>query len=393
MTTRETNAELRRLARTYVADLLRLPHASEEGAATYVLRLNDHGPGVLLLAGTHSNETVTPSVLLSFAERLCLAIRDDTDIAFGKKSYTKDDVSTIVGALNILLLPLVNPDGADWQEQTVKLWRRNRALNWDAPCRPEYDCRGVDINRNFNFLWHCGLNASADAWSSKYKGPAPASEPETRNVVWLLDQEELEIGFLLDLHALDRPVNGLVLYPWGDAPNQTSDPKQSFKNKPKCADVSGGKYREYLPIADHTWFKETSKAVAAACSDAVTYTAKQSYELYPTTGTACDYAYSRHIANVSKRPVLPILIECASPFYPSPDQERRVIDEVSAGIFEFLLRCAKDVARTRRAAGRAQAGPARRNAAQPSRPSSAEARAASARSRSASAARPSRLRS
>jgi len=362
MTSSEVNAVLRRLARTYVADLLRLPHASEEGVASYALRINDTGPGVLLMSGVHSNETVTSAVLLSFAERLCDAIRYDTDISFGTKTFTKGDVNAIMETLNITVVPLVNPDGADWQEQVVRLWRRNRARNWDAPCQPEYDCRGVDINRNFNFLWHCGFNASPDAWSSKYKGPAAHSEPETRNVVWLLDEDDLEIGFLLDLHALDKTVDGLVLYPWGDAPNQSKNPKQSFKFKPACSVVSGGKYGEYISATDEKWFKDTAKAVAEACTSSVTYTAEQSFYLYPTTGTACDYAYSRSIANGNKRQVLPLLIEAASPFYPDPGTAQRVIDEVSAGIFAYLSQCAKLVrSRTRTSAtGKARPAPSAR---------------------------------
>jgi hypothetical protein len=345
MTSNEVNATLRRLARTYVTDLVRLPNASQEGAASHALHINDTGVGVLLLAGVHPNETVTPAILLTFAERLCEAIRGGTGITFGPVSYTKDDVKTIISALNILVLPLANPDGADWQEQVTVPWRKNRALNWDSGCREGYDCHGVDINRNFDFLWRCGFNASPDAWSAKYKGPGAGSEPETRNIVWLLDEDDFQISFLLDVHARDRADAGLVLYPWGDAKNQSTDPKQSFTKKPKCEVVSGGKYGEYISLADHAWFKKTAKTVAEACSGYVKYTPQQSYYLYPTTGTVCDYAYSRHIAKASKRPVLPILIESASPFFPTQDEATRAIDEVSAGIFAFLLQCAKDAAR------------------------------------------------
>jgi carboxypeptidase T len=322
MTANEVNAALRRLARTYVVDVFRLPNATYEQAASYVLRINDEGPGVLLVAGQHPNEMVTPAALLAFAERLCQAIRADTGLTFGKTTYTKDAITAVVGALNIVVFPLVNPDGADWQEQLTVPWRRNRALNWGAVCRPGYDCRGVDINRNFPFLWHCGFNASPDAWSSKYKGPAAASEAETQNLMWLLNQDEFAISYLLDLHALDRSDAGFVLHPWGDAPNQTKDPHQTFKSRPKCSVVSGPGYGEYISADDQAWFKNVSKAVAiAASSGGVTYTAKQSYELYPTTGTLCDYAYSRHIVDGNRRRVMPVLIEAASRFFPTPTRD------------------------------------------------------------------------
>ena len=154
----------------------------------------------------------------------------------------------------------------------------------------------------------------------------------------------------------------------GRCADQSSDPDQSFKKKPKCAVVSGGKYGEYIPSGDHTWFKDVGKAMAAAASGGgVSYTAKQSYGLYPTTGTVCDYAYSRLLADAEKRRVMPILMRPHRPSSRRPVRRRASIDDVSAAVFESLLQCARDVRdRSREVdAGKARAKPAPKRRAKP----------------------------
>jgi len=66
---------------------------------------------------------------------------------------------------------------------------------------------GVDANRNFDFLWSSGIGTSADPEQLIHKGPAAFSEPESRNVRWLLDTHE-HIGYLVDVHSYGE----LILY-------------------------------------------------------------------------------------------------------------------------------------------------------------------------------------
>ena len=52
-----------------------------------------------------------------------------------------------------------------------------------------------------------------------YVGPSAESEPETRNVVWLLDKHP-EIGYFIDMHSYGE----LIMYSWGDDENKPAKP-------------------------------------------------------------------------------------------------------------------------------------------------------------------------
>ena len=125
--------------------------------------------------------------------------------------------------------------------------------------------------------------------------PAAFSEPETRNVKHILDSERI-VSFV-DVHSYSE----LVLYPWGHAPTQSTDPTKRFTGLPTgtCTASIPATYSEYMPPLDVQRFQ----TVAAAHRDDVAavrgrhYTPQTSRDLYATTGTQGDYAYARHIAN------------------------------------------------------------------------------------------------
>ena len=111
------------------------------------------------------------------------------------------------------------------------MWRKNRRKVWPdlGPA-----CIGVDLNRNFDVLWDfqrhfapdSDVSASADPCDPQvYVGPEAASEPETRNVVWLLDQHPATRWFV-DVHSYVPA----IYHTWGFDENQTSDPSMTFQN-------------------------------------------------------------------------------------------------------------------------------------------------------------------
>jgi carboxypeptidase T len=94
-------------------------------------------------------------------------------------------------------------------------------------------CKGVDINRNYDFLWNSGIGTSADSCDEIFKGAGAFSEPETKNVRYLLVQCT-NINYMVDVHSYSED----ILYPWGDDDNQTSDPLMNFMN-PKYDGLRG----------------------------------------------------------------------------------------------------------------------------------------------------------
>ena len=206
---------------------------------------------------------------------------------------------------------------------------------------------GVDLNRNFDFLWehtskfaaHSNVSTSDDPCNRYvYRGPSPASEPETQNVLWLLDTHP-EIRWMVDLHSA-VPV---ILHSWGSDQNQSEDETMSFLN-PQFDGLRGlpndANYKEFIPQSDLAEIAELSEAMNETIKEVrqVNYGFEQAYGLYPTSGASDDYAYSRHFADASKTRVLSFCIECGSSFQPPWSEAEEVIKEVSAGMIRLGLK-------------------------------------------------------
>ena len=79
--------------------------------------------------------------------------------------------------MDLFIIPLVNPDG----RAVVMLpmgdskWRKNMNPN------PNLPCKGVDINRNYDFLRKSNIGTSSNSCDEIFRGNAAFSEPETRN--------------------------------------------------------------------------------------------------------------------------------------------------------------------------------------------------------------------
>jgi murein tripeptide amidase MpaA len=316
-----------------IAEAISLPEPSAEGRAIKALKIaNGAGAraGVLFLGGAHARELINPETVVRFAFQLCDAYTSKAGLTFGPKNYTPSAIQMVVNGLDIFLLPMVNPDGRNFcLTGGDPMWRKNRSSHAGLPCR------GVDLNRNYDFLWSSGIGTSSNSCTEIFKGPGAFSEPETRNVRWMIDNFP-NLSCLVDIHSYSE----LVLYPWGDDDNQTTDPNQNFQN-PAFDGERGGPsgYREYIPAGDlheYVVMAERMRDGIAAVRGRV-YTAEQAISLYPTTGTAQDYAYSRYFVDTGRRRILGLTLETAREFQPLDAEKDNVITEVSAGLIECLL--------------------------------------------------------
>ena len=214
---------------------------------------------------------------------------------------------------------------------------------------------GVDINRNFSFLWRFDRHFAPNTVGSSFKpsdyesyvGPRPASESETRNVIWLLDRFP-NIRYLVDLHSYGET----ILHNWGTDENQFDDPRINFRN-PRYDGMRGRindhVYREYLPAGDAKLATRMGKRMADAIRRVRgrEYKVKQSVGLYPTAGASDDYAYSRHLVDRRKGKIIAYTMEwgrgrASTPFHPPYDEMRKVMREVTAGLLELCVSVAKE---------------------------------------------------
>ena len=112
---------------------------------------------------------------------LCRAYTAQSSLKYGKassSSFDKFDLQKVVDGLDVFIIPLVNPDGRAVVMSPVgdSMWRKNMNPN------PNLPCKGVDINRNYDFLWKSNIGTSSDSRDEIFKGNVAFSEPETRNV-------------------------------------------------------------------------------------------------------------------------------------------------------------------------------------------------------------------
>jgi murein tripeptide amidase MpaA len=380
-TIRAIEAELARLAADHPALCTRTvaPNRTHEGRSVSYVTITGAvgGRPVLLTGGIHAREWAPPDALLSMLDRLLRAYEDDTDfvvpaftdtaaardIAYPAASIAAAEVRRIVERVELNVLPLINPDGRAFSQSSAAnaLWRKNR-----RPPRAGSSCVGVDLNRNYDIAWDferyyddagdAAVSASKDPCDFQvYIGPSAASEPETRNVASIL--RDRRIAFYVDVHSFSRK----ILFPWGMDDNQTRDSAQNWRNPEwdgRRDGAPGGPYGEFIPAAlrdEHVRIGQSMRGaiLAAAGSDPralerSAYDVEPSLALYPTTGTASDFATSLQFEDEAPAPrVISYTLEIGSDadgeggFQPVPAIYPKIEREVHLGLMTFLLAAAR----------------------------------------------------
>ncbi len=331
--------------------LIALPHTTWENRTCRAVRLRagskTNRTGVLFTGSMHAREWGGSDICINFLVSLINAYRSQTPLAFGGKTFSAAQVQTILNNIDIFVFPDVNPDGKHYSQthdpsaggyQSV-WWRKNRNPNTAV----DPSNRGVDLNRNFDFLWSSGIGTSPAASSFLYKGQAAFSEPETRNVRFLFDNYP-GITYFVDIHSYSE----LILYSWGDDNNQNVDPGQNFQNVAydgKRGTVNDALYREFIPTVDENTLRNLADRMNKALS-AVRgkhYTVQQSVGLYPTTATSDDYALARNIVSGLKNRVYGFTIEFGTEFVPPFAEMSKVIQDVGAAMTELCWAVNSDI--------------------------------------------------
>ncbi|MCW3819740.1 M14 family metallopeptidase [Micromonospora sp. DR5-3] len=167
------------------------------GPATIpVLRIGKHrdgrNPGVLIQAQDHAREWVPATTSLEAAERLVHNYKSDWET---KKIVDNTDVFFILSN---------NPDGANYSFYNFASQRRNMTNhcaddNADPARRNSW---GVDLNRNYRVgSGHDGYaGGSTSCVSDTYQGPEKLSEPESKNIIWLVEKYR-NIKFMMSVHS------------------------------------------------------------------------------------------------------------------------------------------------------------------------------------------------
>jgi len=157
------------------------------------------------MANMHAREIITPEVILYFMHYLV----DN----YGTDGY----VTHLINNRQIWLCPTFNPDGHEYvfsgescqNYNDPMLWRKNkRDNNENGQFDPNYD--GVDLNRNFGYLW--GLDdegSSPNPSDATYRGSSAFSEPESQAIRDFVKSHNFKIS--LSFHSYGK----WWIYPWG----------------------------------------------------------------------------------------------------------------------------------------------------------------------------------
>src|SRR6267142_5743765 len=320
------------LARLFptLCSILKGPNQTWEGRTVSAVHLKAGGqPGlasILFTSGVHAAELGGPDSCIYFICRLMNAYVSKSSLALGNKTFSTDRIQAILNNLDIFVLPCANPDGRVYVQTRQEWWRKNRNPNVGM------NAIGVDINRNYDFLWSSGVGSSFIPTDDIYKGARAFSEPETRNIQWLLDSSSAD--YFMDIHG----PSGLLAYTWGDATDQSQDPNMTFLN-PEWDGKRVPPYQEYINSDDSTSVRQLAERIISAVNLVGNggYYAQQSFTgLYPTTATSDDYAFSRHLANPNQHKTYSYTSEYGgSDFFPPYDTMREIIDEVNAAMLEL----------------------------------------------------------
>ena len=122
-------------------------------------------PNVLFMATYHAREWAATEVALRLIKYLAAP------------PGSNPRVDSLIQSRDIWILPVANPDGYEYTFTADRLWRKTRSR------QPGANVYGVDMNRNHRQNWGVdNIGSSPDPVSDIYRGPAPESEIEVRNV-------------------------------------------------------------------------------------------------------------------------------------------------------------------------------------------------------------------
>lgn len=201
-------------------------------------------PAALFVGGHHAREHLSVEVPLALVDHLIEQYR-----------LQNPRVVSILTHREIFVIPMLNPDGAEFDVATGKYvsWRKNRRMNGDGSF-------GVDLNRNYDWGW--GVTGSSPSGrSDTYRGLAPFSELETQALKNFIESKK-NLSAMISYHTFGRR----ILWPWSYAD----------------ADIPNAK--------DLDVFKKMAQVMAKSTG----YMAQKSGDMYLSGGDTCDWAYGAH---------------------------------------------------------------------------------------------------
>ena len=175
------------------------------GRSIPIITLGEGNKSLLYVGAHHGMEWITTVLLLRFINEYCELMKKNSRIY----TYT---LSYLFSTKTIYIIPMLNPDGVDYQINGVKednvLYERLLCMNGNSDDFSHWqaNARGVDLNHNYNsgFIEYKKLEADmgigANGAPTIFSGNMPESEPEVASLCNFLRFNE-NIKMILTFHS------------------------------------------------------------------------------------------------------------------------------------------------------------------------------------------------
>jgi carboxypeptidase T len=208
-------------------------------------------PEVMIDGLHHAREHLTGEMALYVLKLLT--------VNYGKSTSLGERVTDIVDSRRIWIVPMVNPDGLQYDlgGDPYRSWRKNRQPNAGS------SSVGTDLNRNYDYAWSRAPKLPS---SINYRGKRPFSAPETRAIRDFVLSRRVNGLQRIRTHISFHTAGEYVLWPYG----------YTYKDVPPD-----------MTTLDALAFKRMGRHMA----DSNGYRARQSSDMYPTYGDQIDWMY------------------------------------------------------------------------------------------------------
>lgn len=144
--------------------------------------------GVFIDGGIHAREWISPAVATYIIN----------DLANNASAH-----ASLLETFDFYILPLINPDGYRHTCNYNRFWRKSRrSFSFITDL---IGCRGIDLNRNWDFHWKEFGGAGFSPCSFIYAGSTPFSEPETKAIKDFINlNPEINWKFYMSLHSFGQ---------------------------------------------------------------------------------------------------------------------------------------------------------------------------------------------